>query len=56
MIFRKIYILNFIRLYTSRLEDTLRKAVIKHGAPASIYVDNGKIYISEQFKLLCAAN
>ena len=37
-----------------RLEDTLRKAVIKHGAPASIYVDNGKIYISEQFKLICA--
>jgi len=37
-----------------RLEDTLRKAVTKYGAPDSLYVDNGKIYISEQFKLICA--
>lgn len=37
-----------------RLEDTLRKAVTKHGAPDSLYVDNGKIFISEQFKLICA--
>ena len=37
-----------------RLEDTLRKAVTKHGSPASIYVDNGKIFVSEQFKLICA--
>lgn len=37
-----------------RLEDTLRKAVIKHGVPESLYVDNGKIFISEQFKLICA--
>lgn len=38
----------------ARLEDTLRKAVIKFGAPTSLYVDNGKIYISSQFKLICA--
>ena len=37
-----------------RLEDTLRKAVTKHGAVDSIYVDNGKIFVSEQFKLICA--
>jgi putative transposase len=37
-----------------RLEDTLRKAVTKHGAPDSIYVDNGKIFVSDQFKLICA--
>jgi transposase InsO family protein len=37
-----------------RLEDTLRKAVIKHGACDSLYVDNGKIFVSEQFKLICA--
>ncbi len=37
-----------------RLEDTLRKAVTKHGASDSLYVDNGKIFISEQFKLICA--
>lgn len=37
-----------------RLEDTLRKAVTKYGASSSLYVDNGKIFISEQFKLTCA--
>jgi len=37
-----------------RLEDTLRKAVTKFGAPDSLYVDNGKIFVSEQFKLICA--
>lgn len=37
-----------------RLEDTLRKSVIKYGAPDSLYVDNGKIFIAEQFKLICA--
>ena len=37
-----------------RLEDTLRKAITKHAAPLSLYVDNGKIFISEQFKLICA--
>lgn len=37
-----------------RLEDTLKKAVTKHSAPATLYVDNGKIFVSEQFKLLCA--
>ncbi|MDP8219624.1 MAG: DDE-type integrase/transposase/recombinase [Candidatus Theseobacter exili] len=38
----------------TRLEDTLRKAVIKFGSPVSLYVDNGKIYVSEQFRLICA--
>lgn len=37
-----------------RLEDTLRKAVTKYSAPSTLYVDNGKIFVSEQFKLLCA--
>ena len=37
-----------------RLEDTLRKAVTKYGAGDSLYVDNGKIFIAEQFKLVCA--
>jgi transposase InsO family protein len=37
-----------------RLEDTLRKAVVKHGSVDSLYVDNGKIFVSEQFKLICA--
>ena len=38
-----------------RLEDTLRKAIIKQGAPKRLYIDNGKIYISEQFKLISAS-
>ena len=37
-----------------RLEDTLKKAVTKFSAPLTLYVDNGKIFISEQFRLLCA--
>ena len=37
-----------------RLEDTLKKAVTKFSAPSSLYVDNGKIFVSGQFKLLCA--
>lgn len=37
-----------------RLEDTLRKAVTKFGACDSLYVDNGKIFVSDQFKLICA--
>jgi len=37
-----------------RLEDTLKKAVTKYGSSDSLYVDNGKIFISEQFKLICA--
>jgi len=38
----------------TRLEDCLKKAVIKFGVPKSLYVDNGKIYISDDFKLICA--
>ena len=37
-----------------RLEDCLKKAVIKFGAPEALYVDNGRIYISKNFKLICA--
>jgi transposase InsO family protein len=38
----------------TRLEDCLRKAVIKFGAPDTLYIDNGKVYISDNFKLICA--
>ncbi len=38
----------------TRLEDCLQKAVIKFGSPKSLYVDNGKVYISAQFKIICA--
>ena len=36
------------------LEDALRKAVIKCGAPDNLYVDNGKIFVSQWLRLACA--
>lgn len=38
----------------TRLEDCLKKAVIKFGTPSALYVDNGRIYISDNFKIICA--
>lgn len=36
------------------LEDTFRKAVTKCGVPDALYVDNGKIFVSQWMKLACA--
>ena len=36
------------------LEHGLRKAILRNGAPKSIYVDNGKIYTSTWLQLACA--
>lgn len=36
------------------LEDGLRKAILRYGAPRSIYVDNGKIFTSIWLQLACA--
>ena len=36
------------------LEDTLRKAIIKCGLPDSLYVDQGKIFVSQWLRLACA--
>jgi transposase InsO family protein len=36
------------------LEDGLRKAILRRGAPRSIYVDNGKIFTSNWLQLACA--
>ena len=36
------------------LEDTFRRAVIKCGLPDNLYVDNGKIFISQWLRLACA--
>lgn len=36
------------------LEDTLRKALIKCGAADNLYVDNGKIFVSQWLRLACA--
>ena len=37
-----------------KLEDALRKAITKNGIPTRLYVDNGKIYVAKQFKIICA--
>lgn len=37
-----------------RLEDCLKKAVLKRGIPKAIYADNGKIFVSNHFKRICA--
>jgi len=36
------------------LEDALRKALIKCGAPDNLYVDQGKIFVSQWLRLACA--
>lgn len=36
------------------LEDAFRKAIIKCGTPHNLYVDNGKIFISQWLRLACA--
>jgi len=36
------------------LEDAFRKALLKFGRPQAIYVDNGKIFVSQWFRLACA--
>lgn len=37
----------------ARLEDCLKKAILKHGVPETIYVDNGAIYSSHHFERIC---
>jgi len=36
------------------LEDSLRKALIRCGAPDNLYVDQGKIFVSQWLRLACA--
>lgn len=36
-----------------RLEDCLKKAILKHGIPELAYVDNGAIYSSHHFARIC---
>jgi transposase InsO family protein len=36
------------------LEDGLRKAILRYGAPRALYVDNGKIFTSQWMRLACA--
>jgi putative transposase len=36
------------------VEDALRKAIVRCGVPDNLYVDNGKIFISQWLRLACA--
>jgi putative transposase len=36
------------------LEDALRKAIVRCGVPDNLYVDNGKIFVSQWLRLACA--
>ena len=37
-----------------RMEDCLKRAILRHGCPLAIYVDRAKIYISNQLDTICA--
>lgn len=36
-----------------KLEDCLEKAILRYGAPQSVYCDNGAIYVAEQLQRIC---
>ena len=36
------------------LEDCLKQAILRHGAPTAIFVDNAKVYRADQFAFACA--
>ena len=37
-----------------RLEDCFKRAILRHGRPLAIYVDQGKVYTSKQLDTICA--
>lgn len=37
------------------LRDSFKQALLKRGLPTMVYTDNGKIYRSQQFELVCAS-
>ena len=37
-----------------RMEDCLKRAILRYGRPLAIYVDQGKVYTSKHFDTLCA--
>ncbi|AEE95412.1 DDE-type integrase/transposase/recombinase [Mahella australiensis] len=65
---RKVYLFGFIDNFSKfvphsqfyyesslpRMEDCLKKAITKYGVPERVYLDNGKVYVSYNFKLSCA--
>jgi len=37
-----------------RMEDCLKRAILRHGRPLAIYVDLAKVYVSDQLNAICA--
>ena len=37
-----------------RLEDCFKKAILKRGIPKKLYTDNGKVFVSQHLKRICA--
>lgn len=40
--------------YLLILEETFRQALLKRGIPKKLFVDNGKVFQSQQLQLICA--
>jgi transposase InsO family protein len=38
-----------------RMEDCLKRAILRHGRPMAVYVDRAKVYISKQLDTICAS-
>ena len=38
-----------------RMEDCLKRAILRYGVPLAVYVDRGKVYTARQFDLICAS-
>jgi transposase InsO family protein len=38
-----------------RMEDCFKRAILRHGLPLAVYVDQGKVYTSKHFDTICAS-
>jgi transposase InsO family protein len=38
-----------------RMEDCLKRAILRYGLPLAVYVDRGKVYTAKQFDTICAS-
>ncbi len=45
----------FLEESLPRLERVLKMAILRRGIPQSLYVDNGKVYVSVQLQAVCAS-
>jgi transposase InsO family protein len=38
-----------------RMEDCLKRAILRYGLPGAVYVDRGSVYTAKQFDMICAS-